>query len=194
MLANVAVAAGQPKPPPSEPTTLRPIVEVATATDGKLPAGVRLPLGSDKFREANYIRRPACPRTASSWPSAVVRSRIRFLDVATGKEVRRIGIREYLRTQQLLWTPDGTQIITTGYNGINVWDAKDGRLIRQATNPNKDGRDGMIHLSADGKFVAVGTPVRERERQGRRPDHRQPDRGRQAGAERGGSGGHVSQG
>ena len=81
---------------------------------------------------------------------------IRFLDAHTGQEIRRIGIREPINTQQLLWTSDGKRLITRGYNGINVWDANDGKLIKQATSPNRDGRDGTIQMSDDGNFVAIG--------------------------------------
>jgi WD40 repeat protein len=149
-------ASGQvQKPPPGGPPV--PIPSPATEPEGKLPAGVRFRLGSDKFREPNYINSASISPDGRVLAIADGSQRIRFLEVATGKEIRRFGIREYLRTQQILWTPDGSQIVTTGYNGINVWDAKDGRLVRQALNANKDGRDGMIHLSADGKFVAVGS-------------------------------------
>jgi WD40 repeat protein len=147
-MASLAAAQLQKDPPPATPTL---------ADDGKLPDGARLRLGSSKFRDANYIS------TASLSPDGKIiaicagQQTIRFLDIATGKEVRRFGVREYLRTQQILWSADGKQITTTGYNGINSWDAQNGKLIKQVANANKDGRDGTIHLSADGKFVAIGS-------------------------------------
>jgi WD40 repeat protein len=153
LFAVVAGASGQVQ-------TTRPVSDppvVVAPADGKLPAGVRLRLGSDKFREANYIQAASLSPDGKLLAVSNSSQQVRLLEVATGKEVRRLNIREYLRTQQILWTPDGNQLITTGYTGINVWDAKDGRLIRQAASPTKDGRDGMIHVSADGKFAAVGT-------------------------------------
>ena len=125
-------------------------------TPGKLPEGASRRLGSDLFREPNYISAASISPDGKTLAVCGGSQIIRFLDIATGKELRRITVREYLRTNQILWMPDGKQIVTTGYNGINVWDTSDGKLIKQATNPNKDGRDGMIHMSADGKFVAVG--------------------------------------
>jgi|GEM_PF-2341745 len=153
LFAAIAVASGQVQttPPAGAPPVATPLAE------GKLPAGVRLRLGSDKFREPNYIQAASLSPDGKLIAVGNGSQQVRLLEVATGKEVRRIGIREYLRTQQILWTPDGNQLITTGYTGINVWDAKDGKLIRQATSPTKDGRDGMIHVSTDGKFAAVGT-------------------------------------
>jgi WD40 repeat protein len=153
VLLEAAVSYGQPQQPPTPiPSSIKP------PGDGKLPEHVRLRLGSDRFREPNYISAASLSPDGKELAICGGNTQsIRFLDVATGKELRRIGIREYMRTQQILWGPDGKQVVTTGYNGINVWDAKDGKLIRQATNPNKDGRDGMIHISADGKVVAIGS-------------------------------------
>src|SRR5262245_8856079 len=152
-LAGAGASGQVQKPPPGGP----PIpVPSRAEPEGTLPEGVRFRLGSDKFREPNYINSASISPDGRVLAIADGSQKIRFLDVGSGKEIRRFGIREYLRTQQILWTPDGSQLITTGYTGINVWDAKDGRLIRQAASPTKDGRDGMIHVSADGKFAAVG--------------------------------------
>lgn len=153
-LASASLGQGK-KPVPKVP--LSPPGDTPAVEDGKLPDGARLRLGSSKFREPNYVNAASLSPDGKVLAVCGGTQMIRFLDVATGKEIRRVAIREYLRTNQLLWSPDGSQVITTGYNGINVWDARDGKLIRQATSPNKDGRDGMIQMSADGKFVAVGT-------------------------------------
>ena len=154
VVAGVASGQVPTKPPTLEP--LPPVVGKTPAADGKLPSSVRLRLGSNKFREPNYISAASLSPDGKTLAVCSNSQQIRFLDVATGTEIRRIGIREYMHTQQLLWSPDGNQLVTTGYTGINVWDAKDGHLVRQALNANKDGRHGMIHLSADGKFVAIG--------------------------------------
>ena len=150
-LSVAAVAAAQPmraQPPVIEPDP--------PAGEEKVPDGARLRLGSSKFREANYINAAALSPDGKVMAVCGGGQTIRFLEVATGKELRRIGIREHLRTNQLIWSPDGKQIVTAGYQGINVWDAQDGKLVKQATNPKRDGRDGMIHVSDDGRAVAVG--------------------------------------
>jgi WD40 repeat protein len=151
----VGTAAGQVQTTP--PLGTPPPSPGSPPGDGKLPEGVRLRLGSDRFRDPNHISAASLSPDGKTLAVCGGSQVIRFLDLGTGREVRRFNIREYLRTQQLHWSPDGSQIITTGYNGINVWDARDGKLVRQALNQNKDGREGMIHLSADGKFVAIGT-------------------------------------
>lgn len=162
-----AAAFAQPKIPPAPPPPLPPVgpggpppfpgaTGALPAPSDKLPEGVRLRLGSSKFREGNYVSAASVSPDGTVLAVCGGQQMIRFLEVATGKELRRIGIREYLRTNQLFWSPDGAQIVTAGHNGINVWDAKDGKLIRQATNANPGGRDGMIHVSDDGKFATVG--------------------------------------
>lgn len=123
---------------------------------GKLPAGVRIRLGSDLFREPNYVSAASLSPDGKQIAICGGSNVIRFLEVATGKESRRITIREPINTQQMFWTPDGKQIVTRGYNGVNVWDANNGNLIKQAANAQRDGRDGMIHMSQDGKFVSIG--------------------------------------
>ncbi|MSR53445.1 MAG: hypothetical protein EXS09_09190 [Gemmataceae bacterium] len=144
-------ALAQPMKTMQEPPTGTP------ASDGKLPDGARLRLGSGKFREPNFISAASLSPDGKLLAICGGSTTVRFLDVSTGLEVRRITIREYLRTNQIHWMPDGNQLVTTGYNGINIWDAKDGKLVKQALNPNKDGRDGMIQVSADGKHVAIGS-------------------------------------
>jgi WD40 repeat protein len=149
----ISVAFAQPvikTPLPAVP------VEPAPPDDGKLPEGVRLRLGSSKFREAGYLNganvSPDCKLIAVGNGSQVVR----FIDIATGKEVRRIGLREPPRSHQLFWSPDGKQLVSPSYNGINIWDAMDGMLIRQIPNPNRNGQDGLIHISDNGKSIAIG--------------------------------------
>src|SRR5438093_549675 len=85
-----ALASGQvPTPPTAEP--LPPVVGKAPAADGKLPAGVRLRLGSERFREPNYINAANLSPDGKLLAICGGSQQIRFLDVATGVEVRRIG-------------------------------------------------------------------------------------------------------
>lgn len=147
---------GQPKGATTRPASMGSGGPTPVAVPGKLPEGARMRLGSDLFREPNYISAASVSPDGKLLAVCGGSNVIRFLDVSTGKETRRITIREPINTQQLLWTSDGKQIVTRGYQGVNVWDAKDGKLIKQANNPNRDGRDGNIHMSDDGKFVAVG--------------------------------------
>ena len=154
--AGIAPAQPQIPPPPLPPGGPGGPSGPAPAPDGKLPEGARLRLGSSKFREASYIQAASLSPDGKLMAVNTGQQMIRFLDVATGKEVRRIPLRDYLRTPQVVWTPDGSQIITNGGNGIAVWDAKDGHLVRQAANPDRNGQTGSIHVSDDGKFAAVG--------------------------------------
>lgn len=141
-----------PGGPPAFPGTMG----TPPVASDKLPDGVRLRLGSSKFREANYVSAASLSPDGKVLAVCGGQPVIRFLDVATGKELRRFGIRENLQTNQLFWSPDGARIVTSGYQGINVWDARDGKLVKQAASGNPNGRNGMIHVSDDGKFVAIG--------------------------------------
>jgi WD40 repeat protein len=154
LLATAGLVSAQMRTGPAVGESARPPEE--KLPEGKLPDGARLRLGSSKFREANYIGATGLSpdgKVMAVFGGTLV---IRLLEVGTGKEVGRVPIREGLRTNQVIWSPDGKQLITAGYNGINVWDAKDGKLLRQANSPNRDGRDGMMHVSDDGRLAAVG--------------------------------------
>lgn len=133
------------------------VVGPALGQDPKPPDGVRLRLGTDRFREANSITAAALSPDGQRLAVCAGNQVVRVLDAATGAELRRFALGEYLRTPQLLFTPDGKHLVTGGYNGVNLWDAGTGRLVSQVLNPARDGRDGAIHLSADGKTVAVGS-------------------------------------
>ncbi len=123
----------------------------------KLPAGVRLRLGTDRFREPSYISATAMSPNGREIAVCSGSTSIRFVDEETGRELRAVTIKEYLRTNQLFYTPDGKQLVSAGYNGVHVWDAADGKEVRTLAPVDKDRRDGQIYLSADGKAVSVST-------------------------------------
>src|SRR5262245_29003568 len=153
-LNAAATAQVKTTPPPVSKTTGGPAAPVVTP--GKLPEGARMRLGSDLFRDPNYISAASLSPDGKLLAICGGSTIVRFLDVATGKEDHRITIREAINTQPMFWTKDGKQLVTRGYQGINIWDGKAGKLIKQANSPNRDGRDGSIHMSDDGKFVAIG--------------------------------------
>jgi WD40 repeat protein len=158
LVLDTAIAIAQPKlpPPPLPPAGPKGSPIITPSASGKLPESARMRLGTDLFRDPNYISAASLSPDGKLLAICGGSTIVRFLDVATGKEDHRITIREPINTQQLFWTKDGKQLVTRGYQGINVWDAKDGKLIKQAQSPNRDGRDGAIHMSDDGKFVAIG--------------------------------------
>lgn len=122
-----------------------------------LPDGVRFRLGSDRFREASYITGVALSTDGKTLAVCNGTLQIRLLDVATGNELRRFGIKEYLRNEQLFFTPDAKRIITASYNNTNIFDATNGTVVKQIANANRDGRDGHMALSGDGQWLAVGS-------------------------------------
>jgi len=154
MLA-AAISYGQEPPTPKDPPPPAPPVFKGPETG--LPAGVRLRLGSDRFREPNYISAAALSPSGREIAVCSGSTNIRFVDAETGREIRAITIKEYLRTNQLFYTPDGKNLVSAGYNGIHVWDAADGKQLNTVPPVDKDRRDGQISLSEDGKVVSVST-------------------------------------
>ncbi|HVK13770.1 MAG TPA: hypothetical protein VM597_33820, partial [Gemmataceae bacterium] len=154
LLLTLPALAQEPKVPPGlEMRRVGP--SPAPTPDGKLPDGVRLRLGTDKFRETSRIQAAALSPDGKRIAVYSSGQTIRILDVATGAELRRFPLREALRSPQVLFTPDGKQLLTTGYNGVNVWDAETGRLSFSINSAARDW-DGALHLSADGKTAVVG--------------------------------------
>ena len=129
----------------------------ALGQDPMLSDGVRLRLGTDKFRETDRINAVALSPDGKRVAIASSGQTVRILDVATGAELRRYPLRESLRTPELLFTPDGKQLVTSGYNGVNLWDADSGRLSAPSPTSRPDLGDNPIRLSPDGKAVIVGS-------------------------------------
>ncbi|WP_020472926.1 WD40 repeat domain-containing protein [Zavarzinella formosa] len=142
LLASVAILGGQEK---------------KTEPEAKLPVGVRLRLGTDRFREPSYISAAAMSPDGREIAVCSGSTNIRFVNAETGREIRSMVIGEYLRTNQLFFTPDGKQLVTAGYNGIHAWSVTDGKKVNTIPPVDKDRRDGQINLSEDGKVVSTST-------------------------------------
>ena len=166
-LALAGPAAAQvppPVPPPVTPPV--PVGDPAKPTaDDKLPAEAVLRLGSPRFREANFVNAAALSPDGKTLAVCNNNNVIRLLDAVSGKEVRKFNINEYLNGNQLIFTPDGKSVVTTGYNGTTFWGVEDGK--KGVTIPNgeevrkRGGRAGSISLSDDGKLLAFGSMDRE---------------------------------
>src|SRR5262245_29134789 len=92
-LTIISAAAAQPMK--AELTRPGPGPGTVTPASDKLPDGVRLRLGSNLFREPNYVNAASLSPDGKLLAVCGGSQMIRFLDVSTGKEVRRINIREY---------------------------------------------------------------------------------------------------
>jgi WD40 repeat protein len=129
----------------------------ALGQDPKLPDGVCLRLGTDRFRETSRIDAVA---VSPDVKRVAVRSGgdlLRILDVPTGAELRRFPLRDSEGTPNLLFTLDGKRLVTGDYSGVNLWDAETGRLVRTVGNHGQDLGNNPIQLSPDGKAVIVGS-------------------------------------
>ncbi|GAA3392817.1 Hsp70 family protein [Cryptosporangium minutisporangium] len=58
----------------------------------------------------------------------------------------------------VVFSPDGEQVITAGYQQIWVWETSTGKLLNQLTTQNESGQVGLSGavISPDGKWVAAG--------------------------------------
>jgi WD40 repeat protein len=135
----------------------------ALGQDPKLPDGVRLRLGTDRFRETSRIDAVALSPDVKRVAVRSDGSLVRILDVATGAELHRFALsypfpnssRE--GSPHLLFTPDGKQLVTSDYNGVNLWDAETSRLVRTVGNQGQDLGNNPIQISPNGKAVIVGS-------------------------------------
>lgn len=122
-----------------------------------IPADARMRLGSIRFREPNFISAASLSPDGKTLAVSANSQSVRFIDVATGKEIRRLNVQEYIQTNQIFFTPDGKQIVTSGYNGISFFSVQDGKRVRQLPVKQRNNPQGSITLSEDGKFIALGS-------------------------------------
>ncbi|HEY7153868.1 MAG TPA: sigma-70 family RNA polymerase sigma factor, partial [Gemmataceae bacterium] len=85
------------------------------------------------------------------------RDTVHFLDVATGKELRRIVIPEEGRRPCFALSPNGKTLVTAnlGSPAFHVWDVRTGKELRRIESV-KRGVDALA-FTPDGKTFAVGT-------------------------------------
>ena len=122
-----------------------------------IPADARMRLGSIRFREPNFISAASLSPDGKILAVSANSQSVRFIDVATGKEIRRLNVQEYIQTNQIIFTADGKQIVTGGYNGISFYSVQEGKKARQLPVKQRNNPQGSITLSADGKYLALGS-------------------------------------
>jgi RNA polymerase sigma factor (sigma-70 family) len=85
------------------------------------------------------------------------RDTVRFLDVATGKELRRIVIPEEGRRPCFALSPNGKTLVAANWfsSAFHIWDVSTGKELRRIENVQR-GVDALA-FSPDGKTFAVGT-------------------------------------
>lgn len=83
---------------------------------------------------------------------------IDIIDVATEKLVLRI--KDLKDFYGVIFSPDGSMLAVTFHKpGINLYDAKTGKLLRELRKPHREGEDmgfTVAAFSPDGNFLAVG--------------------------------------
>jgi WD40 repeat protein len=77
----------------------------------------------------------------------------RFLDAATGAEIRKFAGDRMYHFKRLIYSPDGTKLIGDGSGELNcLWDVASGNVLREFRGAGV----WSAAFSADGKAVAVG--------------------------------------
>lgn len=120
--------------------TDRGTIKLALSPDGKVLAS----LGAAKM-----VEKPNANTTYISWRTDEF---VRLLDVATGKETRRLGP-DKDAFQELVFAPDGKTIFTVSGKSLGAWDAATGRELRRYSG--FEGVPFSFALSPDGKMVAA---------------------------------------
>jgi RNA polymerase sigma factor (sigma-70 family) len=79
---------------------------------------------------------------------------VRLWDVKSGRELRRLTLKDGGR-QQLLFTPDGRALAIASDAGVSLWDANLDKVLRKVQEPDCMGYFSAI--SPDGKALATAT-------------------------------------
>jgi WD40 repeat protein len=125
----------------------------AKEPDEPLPPNAIARLGTSRFcvHGGVYACRPSPDGTRF-----VVQTdgRTVFLDATTGKTLREVPGGEMFRGPRSAFTADGKKIVTSRWDGIDIWDLASAKVERTLTR--KERRPGNVALSADGKVLVVG--------------------------------------
>src|SRR5262245_54748712 len=119
-----------------------------------LPAGALARLGTVRFRSGDYISAVALAPDGKTLAVAEQRQVIRFLDAATGKELRRLRV-DHQGAETLAFSPDGRKLVCAGHSGpIQVFDTTTDKKIGQFGEQNN--RATALVFSGDGNVLTVG--------------------------------------
>ncbi|MCZ6795237.1 MAG: protein kinase, partial [Planctomycetota bacterium] len=130
--------------------------ETGVGTASFSPDGTRVVTGSDGYVHTIELNPSTGQRTSHSMRSKPGATSARIFDVASGRELVKIGdVEGSVRVAR--FSPDGRFVLTESFRGVQLHDAADGKLLlgskERYWNPG-----GSAMFSPDGKYV-VGASV-----------------------------------
>ena len=110
------------------------------------------PKGFQMYSPSTIALSPDGTTMAAATNSDRACPRIVFMDTSTGKITRKLEFKDLRSARWMQFTPDGKSLVLSGWAGIQVLDAKSGKVtLAYGTNP---GFDHSFAMSRDGKWVA----------------------------------------
>ncbi len=157
---SLATAIGaEPAPQP------RPVLR--DAFGDRLPNGAKLRLGTSRYQiQPDYSPNDSIPLALSPDGLSYATTGMRYLPMywvslsssATGRLLWHAGDESRCMGEMVAFTPDGRSVVTTGQNGLAVWDAATGKQRWTTAWPAKEGihigSSRMFEFSADLKLAA----------------------------------------
>jgi WD40 repeat protein len=151
-LAHLALAAQSPPPQAAAKAEVPPAPRTDRYGD-PLPEGALLRLGTEGFRQGNFIYGIALSPDGQTVASIGGNSLIHVWATATGRELRRFDRPWNFGTAYVVAiSPDGHALAVGGQNGVLAWDLSTGKELFQLQVPQVQG----LAFSPDGSTLATG--------------------------------------
>jgi WD40 repeat protein/TolB-like protein len=87
------------------------------------------------------------------------RGRIRIIDVQSGREIFTLTGHESSNNVNLLFSPDGTRLISNSRDNIIIWNLSNGWELGRKNARSTYGRISSLAISSDGKYLAIAKDI-----------------------------------
>lgn len=129
------------------------------ATTGQMTHDLSAPLKGQHFAAAAFAPDGKTLAVIRGGECEGNNGKATFFDVTTGKKLHETATGHLNGGTDLLYTPDGKYLLTTGRDTtVKVWTASDGKLLKEIAKPRGGQFKDWLHtvaLSADGRWLAA---------------------------------------